>query len=248
MHRLRTFHLFAGAGGGILSDVLLGHHPIGAVEINPYCQQVLSERQKDGGLPWFPIFGDVKEFDGKPWRGRVDIVTAGFPCQPFSYEGKRDYETSSKNLWPETSRVIQEIKPRFVLLENVPGIRKYLPVVVRDLRRNGYTVERPITLSSAAAGAIQIRERVWILAHTDGTRRFWERHGFTPKAWPWTQTWAELERLVSDVLQSCIPASRGSGIHDGIAYRMDRLRSTGNMQDPRVAALAFMTLYNRINN
>lgn len=69
MHRPRTLHLFAGAGGGILADLLLGHQPVCAVEIDQYCQQVLVQRQKDGHLPWFPIFPDVCTFDG---RHRVD--------------------------------------------------------------------------------------------------------------------------------------------------------------------------------
>jgi len=79
LHRLRTLHLFAGAGGGILGDILLGHHPIGAVEIEPYCQQILSERQKDGSLPWFPIFSDITQFDGRRFKGLADIIAGGFP-------------------------------------------------------------------------------------------------------------------------------------------------------------------------
>jgi DNA (cytosine-5)-methyltransferase 1 len=79
LHKLRTLHLFAGAGGGILADMLLGHRPIAAVEIEPYCQQVLHQRQKDGILPWFPIFSDVCEFDGRRFKGLVDIIAGGFP-------------------------------------------------------------------------------------------------------------------------------------------------------------------------
>ncbi len=79
MQKLRTMHLFAGAGGGLIADLLLGHQPVCAVEIEPYCQQVLSARQKDGLLPWFPIFDDVKEFDGRRFRGLVDVIAGGFP-------------------------------------------------------------------------------------------------------------------------------------------------------------------------
>ena len=87
MQRLRTLHLFAGAGGGILGDLLLGHHPVGAVELDPYCQQVLHARQQEGVLPWLPIFADVRQFDGNPWRGLVDIVCGGVPCQDISAAG-----------------------------------------------------------------------------------------------------------------------------------------------------------------
>lgn len=79
MSQLRTLHLFAGAGGGLLADLLLGHVPVAAVEIDPYCQQVLSARQKDGILPWFTIFDDVRTFDGRRFKGLVDIVAGGFP-------------------------------------------------------------------------------------------------------------------------------------------------------------------------
>lgn len=77
--QIRTMHLFAGSGGGILADILLGHQTVCAVEIDEDCQQDLSARQKDGSLPWFPIFNDVTEFDGRKWSGLVDIVVGGFP-------------------------------------------------------------------------------------------------------------------------------------------------------------------------
>lgn len=79
LHRYRTLELFSGAGGGILAGLLLDHVCIGAVEIDPYCQQVLSARQSDGSLPWFPIFDDIKAFDGRRYRGLADIVSGGFP-------------------------------------------------------------------------------------------------------------------------------------------------------------------------
>jgi len=95
-------HLFAGAGGGILADQLLGHQCICAVEIDDYCQQILVARQADGMLPWFPIFGDVHDFDGKPWRGLVDAVAAGFPCQDISAAGKgKGIEGEKSGLWSE---------------------------------------------------------------------------------------------------------------------------------------------------
>lgn len=71
-------HLFAGAGSGILASYLLGHRVVGAVEIDPYCQRVLSARMADGSMPWFPIYGDIREFDGRPYRGVVDCVSGGF--------------------------------------------------------------------------------------------------------------------------------------------------------------------------
>jgi hypothetical protein len=84
---MNELHLFAGAGGGILGGILLGHTPVCAVEIEPYCRKVLLQRQRDGILPKFPIWDDVTTFDGTPWRGKVDVVCGGFPCQDISIAG-----------------------------------------------------------------------------------------------------------------------------------------------------------------
>lgn len=119
---LRELALYAGSGGGILASILLGHQIICAVEIEPYCREVLLRRQWDGVLPLFPIWDDARTFNGEPWRGVVDIITAGFPCQPFSVAGRRQGEADERNLWPDTIRIIREVRPRHVLLENVPGL------------------------------------------------------------------------------------------------------------------------------
>ena len=94
--RLNELALFAGGGGGLLASRLLGWNTVCAVEINPYRQAVLLARQADGALDPFPIWDDVRSFDGRPWRGLVDIVTAGFPCQPFSVAGKRFQSTPAR--------------------------------------------------------------------------------------------------------------------------------------------------------
>lgn len=85
---MNELHLFAGAGGGILGGMLLGHSCVCAVEIEPYCRKVLLQRQRDGILPKFPIWDDVRTFDGRPWRGKIDVVCGGFPCQDISCAGK----------------------------------------------------------------------------------------------------------------------------------------------------------------
>jgi DNA (cytosine-5)-methyltransferase 1 len=84
---MRELHLFAGAGGGILGGHLLGHTTVAAVEIEPYCQSVLKQRQADGILPGFPIFGDIRNFNGIEWRGKVDVIAGGFPCTDISVAG-----------------------------------------------------------------------------------------------------------------------------------------------------------------
>lgn len=171
---MNELSLFSGAGGGLLGTMLLGFRSIGYVEWDDYCQRVLAIRIKDGILPDAPIFGDIKTFidDGyaASYTGLVDVLTAGFPCQPFSVAGKQKGANDERNMWPSTATVIGIVKPRFVLLENVPGIRSYLPVVVRDLRRLGYEVQRPLILGADDVGAPHRRKRVWIMAYTREVR------------------------------------------------------------------------------
>jgi DNA (cytosine-5)-methyltransferase 1 len=168
LHKLRTLHLFAGAGGGILADILLGHHPVCAVEIEPYCQQVLSARQKDGHLPWFPIFDDVQTFDGRPWRGLVDVVAGGFPCQDISAAGKgAGIEGSRSSMWKHMARIIGEVRPRYAFVENSPMlVGRGLSTVLADLAEMGYDAKWGI-VGAHHVSAPHKRDRIWILAYTD---------------------------------------------------------------------------------
>lgn len=130
--------LFAGAGGGILGSRILGHRLVGCVEIDGYCQRVLASRMADGFLDPAPIFGDVRAFlrDGlaRSYRGVAELVSAGFPCQPFSLAGSRLGAADDRNLWPETIAVLRDVRPRVALLENVPGLtaRERLRLLVVD--------------------------------------------------------------------------------------------------------------------
>ncbi len=165
---MRELSLFTGAGGGLLGTLLLGWKHIGYVEKEPYCQRIIAQRIRDGILDDAPIFGDIRTFISEgyaaSYTGVVDVITAGFPCQPFSVAGKQKGADDERNMWPSTAECIGIVRPRFVLLENVPGIRAYLPVVVRDLRRLGYEVSRPLILGADDVGAPHRRKRVWIVA------------------------------------------------------------------------------------
>ncbi len=113
--------LFSGAGGGILGGQLLGWKTICAVEIERYARDVLLARQNDGMLRPFPIWDDIRTFDGKPWRGRVDVVSGGFPCEDISCAGKGTGINGDRSgLWYEMSRVVGEVQPSFVSIENSP--------------------------------------------------------------------------------------------------------------------------------
>ena len=159
---MRELHLFAGAGGGILGGMLLGHEPVCAVEIDKYCRRVLQARQDDGSLPPFPIYEDVRKFDGHAWRGLVDVICGGFPCQPFSYAGKQLGTADPRHLWPEMARIIEEVRPRYVFAENVSISAFEEPW--RDLRRLGYRVPPAICVSASDVGAPHRRKRWWLLA------------------------------------------------------------------------------------
>jgi DNA (cytosine-5)-methyltransferase 1 len=174
--QLTTFHLFAGAGGGILADLLLDHLPIGACEIEKYPREVLLARQRDGHLPHFPIWDDVCTFDGTPWRGTVDILCGGFPCQDISSAGKGAGITGSRSgLWKEYARIIGEMRPKFVFAENSPLLRtRGLGVVLEDLAAMGYNARWGV-LGARDVGAPHKRDRMWILAYTDCPRSFGRR-------------------------------------------------------------------------
>lgn len=211
--------LFAGAGGGLLASHLLGWTTVCAVEIEPFCRDVLVARQQDGCLPPFPIWDDVRTFDGRPWRGRVDVVSGGFPCQPFSTasRGRRVAE----DLWPDMLRIIREVEPSAVLAENVA--QEPIEKAAMDMRRVGYRV-RVCQASAASLGAGHDRPRWWAVADAD------------PKGEPRCAEHAQVAGVC------CLAGLRWDdprcalGSDDGLADRMDRLRALGNGQVPQVAA------------
>jgi DNA (cytosine-5)-methyltransferase 1 len=141
---MRELSLFSGAGGGLLGTKLLGWTHVGYVEWNEYCQRVIAARIADGYLERAPIFTDVREFAqsgaADQYRGIADVVSAGFPCQPFSVAGSQRAANDERNMWPATVEVIRRVQPRSVLLENVPGLVScgYVGTVLADLAALGY--------------------------------------------------------------------------------------------------------------
>jgi DNA (cytosine-5)-methyltransferase 1 len=158
--------LFAGAGGGILGGKLLGWTTVCAVEIEEYPRKVLLQRQRDGILGKFPIWNDITTFDGRPWKGLVDIVSGGFPCQDISAAGKgAGIEGERSGLWSHMARVVREVSPRFVFVENSPMLTsRGLYRVLGDLAEMGYDA-RWCVLGADDAGAPHRRKRIWILGY-----------------------------------------------------------------------------------
>ena len=159
--------LFAGAGGGILGGHLLGWRTVCAVEWEPYPASVLVARQNDKILPPFPIWDDVQTFDGHPWRGIVDVISGGFPCQDISVAGRGDgLDGERSGMWKEMARIIGEVRPQFAFVENSPMlVTRGLERVVADLTKMGYD-SRWGVISASDIGANHKRERIWIVAHS----------------------------------------------------------------------------------
>ena len=316
---MRELALFAGAGGCLLGSHLLGWRTVAAVEIEDYPRAVLLQRQADGILPRFPIWDDVRTFDGRPWRGRVDVISGGFPCQDISAAGKGAGITGERSgLWSEFSRIIGEVRPRFVFVENSPLlVSRGLEVVLSDLAAMGFDAEWGV-IGAHHAGAPHKRDRIWILAYAGGElirdesgRERWEDRkdpaqpgdhgpegaladtdeirrdgrpreqrtgwrGESPHGGWWNIDPADIsdaedQRLLlgqrggrdgkrpsrsgpdrrgdppeHEGRERWPVESRMGRVAHGVAHRVDRLKAIGNGQVPAVAALAFITLYQRI--
>ena len=169
---MNELHLFAGAGGGILGGQLLGNRCVCAVEREPYAQAVLVARQNDGTFQPFPIWNDVCTFDGNPWRGVVDVVCGGFPCQDISVAGNgAGLDGERSGLWSEMARIIGEVQPRYAFIENSPAlVTRGLDRVLSDLAALGFDARWGV-VSAADVGAFHKRERIWILANARSGRR-----------------------------------------------------------------------------
>jgi DNA (cytosine-5)-methyltransferase 1 len=175
---MRELSLFSGGGGGLLGTMLLGWRTVGYVEWDDYCQRIIAARIRDGYLPTAPIFSDIRAFirDGyaASYQGMVDVVSAGFPCQPFSVAGGMAAGDDPRNMWPATLDVVRTVRPEWIWLENVPGLvtgsHGYFRTILAGLSEGGYSV-RWRRLSAAELGAPHLRDRIWIVAHAPGFRR-----------------------------------------------------------------------------
>ena len=160
---LKHLDLCSGIGGFALGLQSTGYFKtIGFCEIDPFCQKVLKKN-----FPGVPIYNDIKEFKPNDEGLRPDIITSGFPCQPFSVAGKRKSEKDDQNLWKETFRVIKESRPTFFIGENVGGIVKlYLDTILEDLESEEYST-RCFNISASSIGANHQRQRIWIIANSN---------------------------------------------------------------------------------
>ena len=238
--------LFAGAGGGILGGKLLGWRTVCAVEISPYARSVLLARQADGCLDRFPIWDDIKTFDGCQWRGAVDVVSGGFPCQDISAAGKgRGIEGERSGLWSEMSRIIGEVQPRFAFVENSPMLTvRGIDRVLGDLAAMGYDARWGI-IGAKDAGAPHSRERIWVVAYPAG--KYVEKQKVVElflqkrtKGKFGGASGVHADTILAPCWQTNQPRMAGMG--NGMAGWVERSKCIGNGQVPAVAKLAWETL------
>ena len=239
--RLNELALFAGAGGGILGGHLLGWRTVCAVEWEPYPASVLCARQNDGLLPTFPIWDDVQTFDGKPWRGIVDVVSGGFPCQDISGAGSGDgLDGERSGMWREMARIIYEVRPRFAFVENSPMLTsRGLGTVLGDLAAMGFDARWGV-LGADFAGFDHKRNRIWIVANRVSDRLEGGNNSRSPGQWK-TEI-RSMARLCKAKTRFNVSAPDSFGTANGMASRMDRLKAIGNGQVSSVAASAWQIL------
>ena len=254
---MKELSLFSGAGGGLLGTKLLGWKTVGYVEWNEFCQKILSERIKEGILDEAPIFNDIKLFNSEgyssSYKGMVDVVTGGFPCQPFSSAGSKKKEKDERNMWPETIKTIRNIQPKFAFLENVLGLvsTSYFGTILADISSSGYDC-RWCIVGGDNVGAPHERKRLWILAYSMCERRSsihqWEfkkrrnmeEYNSSISSFDWNGIRFEEPRKMPRKEYTCSPII--CRMDDGLANRVDRIKAIGNGQIPSVVEFAWKIL------
>ena len=171
---IHTISLFSGYAGIELGLELAGKacgfqtRTVCYVEREAFAAANLVAKMEQGWLDQAPVWSDVTTFDSDPWRGKVDCITGGFPCQPWSNAGQRKGTEDERWLWPDIARLVRSIRPGLVFLENVPGLLSGgLEHVLGDLASLGYDAEWEV-FSAEQLGATHRRERVFVLAHRTG--------------------------------------------------------------------------------
>lgn len=248
--------LFAGIGGGILGGKLLGWKTICAVERDNFARSILLARQDDGILPPFPVWDDVETFDGRPWRGLVDVVSGGFPCQDISIgnsrgQGEKNINGKRSGLWSEMARIIGEVRPRFVFVENSPMlVVRGLDRILADLAEMGFDAEWGIVGADDSRFPHQ-RKRTWILAFDSsdfGRDEIWSRLENVENRKK-TETFdRESSRTISEDEFKRIYQDRFHREADGSSEKLDAIRALGNLQVPRVVFDAWNVLLERMND
>ncbi len=240
---MKHLSLFSGIGGIDLAAEWAGFESAIMVERDPYCQQVLKKN-----FPTTQIFDDVTTFNGFELRGTIDLISAGFPCQPHSLAGKRKASGDERDLWKEVVRILGEVQPRWFLGENVPGLLssesgRFFGRVVNDLAKVGYRMGWAM-YGAKDVGAVHRRNRVFIVAYSqskssNGSRIESQFNSNSPAPKSGGRTWQRIsggnwrEWDTTPILYETRTESRVRGKNDGIPHRVDRLKCLGNAVVPQ---------------
>lgn len=231
---MKVLDLFSGIGGFSLGLERAGMETVAFCEQDKFCQNVLKKHWPD-----IPIFDDVRTLDATQFRGSVDLVCGGFPCQPHSFSGKRHASSDDRDMWPEMFKIICDVSPKWIIGENVRGILssengKFFAGILRDFSRIGFNAEW-FTLPGGAVGAEHYRARLWVVAYPDKTqlkgRCISERVGeeYANSSYPrWGKDKSGMVRTLN-----------------GIPSQMDRLGALGNAvvpQIPEIIGRAIMSI------
>jgi DNA (cytosine-5)-methyltransferase 1 len=216
---LTHLSLFSGIGGIDLAAHWAGFTTVAFCEQNKFCQQVLGKH-----WPGVPIYDDVRTLTRDTLgAGPITLISGGFPCQPFSEAGEQRGQNDDRYLWPEMLRVIREIRATWILAENVTGIiGMELDNVLSDLEKAEYQTET-FVLPACAIGALHIRERVFIVAHTESIGRQQRGRVEQPESFP-----------APGYLHQWRDQPMPSRVAYGLPHRLDRVKALGNSVMPQV--------------
>lgn len=245
--------LFSGIGGFALAAAQAGFETIGFCEIDKFCDKVLKKY-----WPAVINYGDIKQLN---YATHVDLITGGFPCQPFSIAGNKKGKKDERYLWPEFLRIIRQSRPAWVVAENVKGLLEMgLDNILDDLETEGYNTQAYL-IPACAVGAPHKRERLWIIAHNSNNRR--ERgadnrergHLQDNKKWDISALqshWAQLKPKHWETYKSSDWLQFNAGIsrkHDGVPGRVDRhrIKALGNAIVPQVAFPILASIFSLID-
>ncbi len=237
--------LFSGIGGFALAAQWAGFKTVAFCEIEEFPRKVLKKN-----FPGVPIHRDIREVDGSEYAG-IELITGGYPCQPFSSIGKQKGKEDPRHLWPEMYRIIKQARPTWIVAENVARhVTNGLDTVLHDLEGEGYAA-RPVVIPACAVGAPHQRDRLWVVAHTESKRK----HGALAECRCKTAADEgerrhpnrELVRIDAGSAESGWRRGWGIepriyGLADGIPNRVDRNRAHGNAVVPQVAYQILRTI------
>lgn len=246
MTKMKVLDLFSGIGGFSLGLERAGMETVAFCEIDKKAQLVLQKHWPD-----VPIFSDIKKLRGDQLYGTIDVICGGFPCQDISTAGKGAGISGSRSgLWYEFQRLINEIRPKYAIIENVSALRsRGLDEVLRSLVEIGYDAEW-YCIPASAVGAPHLRDRVWIIGYPSNQPGL-QAHSLSDSLRESRETWKELGRRywgqIPRVRRS-IPESLSIGMDDGVPYRVDRLKQLGNAVVPQIPELIGRAIINYEQN